>query len=202
MRARLRFPAAGCLGVAWASLLLLSVVQRGDGEARARYIEVYEPFPFTPDGSRLQLQHAQQAAKKVSVFALEYATPVALLGLMCACRLQGSLSLGIVARDGVVLAAESRLPSPLVVGSSKMGRIDKHLAYVMSGISADGRYLVKRARVLAQVREEARNLRCAEDSACNPWLCPVGVMRVHRGTGSTMGSRWGCRPYCSSWPRS
>lgn len=69
-------------------------------------------------------------------------------------RIQGSLTLGIVAKDGIVLAAESRLPSPLVVGpSSKMGKVDTNVAYVMSGISADGRYLVKRARILAQVSQ-------------------------------------------------
>jgi hypothetical protein len=52
---------------AWtiALLVLLQTESCGAGEVR-RVIEVFEPFPFTPDGSRLQLQHALQAVKKVS----------------------------------------------------------------------------------------------------------------------------------------
>lgn len=52
---------------AWtiALLVLFHTKSCGAGEVR-RVIEVFEPFPFTPDGSRLQLQHALQAVKKVS----------------------------------------------------------------------------------------------------------------------------------------
>jgi 20S proteasome alpha/beta subunit len=41
--------------------------------------------------------------------------------------------------------------SPLLLSSPKLGRVDKHIALATSGLGADGRYLVKRARVLAQV---------------------------------------------------
>jgi 20S proteasome alpha/beta subunit len=66
---------------------------------------------------------------------------------------QGSLSLALVSQDGVVLAGERRDRSPLLAPgpSPKIGRLDKHVAYIMSGIVPDGRYLVRRGRILAQV---------------------------------------------------
>lgn len=66
---------------------------------------------------------------------------------------QGSLSLALVGKDGVVLAGERRDRSPLLAPgpSPKIGALDKHVAYVMSGIAPDGRYLVRRGRLLSQV---------------------------------------------------
>lgn len=53
----------------------------------------------------------------------------------------------------MVLAGERRDRSPLLAPgpSPKIGILDKHVAYVMSGIEPDGRYLVRRGRLLAQV---------------------------------------------------
>lgn len=52
-----------------------------------------------------------------------------------------------------MLAGERRDCSPLLAPgpSPKIGALDKHVAYVMSGIAPDGRYLVRRGRLLAQV---------------------------------------------------
>lgn len=92
-----------------------------------RVVEVYHPFPFTPEGLIRQLTHAQQAVNK------------------------GSLSIALAAKDGVVLIGERRDLSPLVVGPTpKIGRLAQHVAYVMAGLVPDGRYLVRRGRALAQ----------------------------------------------------
>ena len=99
----------------------------GAGNGGRRIVEVYHPFPFTPEGLIRQLIHAQQAVNK------------------------GSLSMALAAKDGIVLIGERRDLSPLVVGPTpKIGRLDQHVAYVMTGLVSDGRYLVRRGRALAQ----------------------------------------------------
>jgi len=64
----------------------------------------------------------------------------------------GSTAVGIQSREGVVLAAEKRITSPLLLPSSvhKVMEIDAHLGCAMSGLTADARILVNHARVEAQ----------------------------------------------------
>lgn len=108
-------------------LLLLTSTPTHAAEGGRRVVEVYHPFPFTPEGLIRQLQHAQRAVE------------------------QGSLALALAGKDGVVLVGERRDLSPLAVGpTAKIGRLDQHLAYIMAGLVPDGRYLVKRGRTLAQ----------------------------------------------------
>lgn len=66
---------------------------------------------------------------------------------------QGSLCLGLVAKDGVLLVADRRsLSSKLLEWSQpKIGLIHHHMAYAMSGIIPDGRVLIRAARLLSQV---------------------------------------------------
>ncbi len=61
-------------------------------------------------------------------------------------------ALGILAKDGVVLAAEKLVTSKLLdsVGSEKLYLIDDHIACVVSGITADANILVSQSRVAAQ----------------------------------------------------
>ena len=61
--------------------------------------------------------------------------------------------MGIQTSEGVVLAAEKRVTSPLLVSSSieKIMEIDKHLGCAMSGLTADSRTMIDHARVAAQV---------------------------------------------------
>jgi 20S proteasome subunit alpha 5 len=65
----------------------------------------------------------------------------------------GSTAVGIQTSQGVVLAVEKRVTSPLLVSSSieKIMEIDSHLGCAMSGLTADSRTMIDHARVEAQV---------------------------------------------------
>lgn len=64
----------------------------------------------------------------------------------------GSTTVGISTKEGVVLAVEKRVQSPLLVSSSieKIMEIDRHLGCAMSGLIADARTMVDHARVTSQ----------------------------------------------------
>ena len=83
---------------------------------------------FSPEGRLFQVEYALEAVKL------------------------GSTAVGITTREGVVIAAEKRLPSSLVVPSSieKILLIDSHMGCAMSGLSSDARTLVEHARVETQ----------------------------------------------------
>jgi 20S proteasome subunit alpha 5 len=83
---------------------------------------------FSPEGRLFQVEYALEAVKL------------------------GSTAVGICTSQGVVLAVEKRLPSPLVVASSieKILKIDSHIGCAMSGLSSDARTLVEHARVETQ----------------------------------------------------
>lgn len=83
---------------------------------------------FSPDGRLFQVEYAREAVKT------------------------GSTSIGILCKDGVVMAAHKRIGSPLVVGDSheKIFQIDSHVLASSSGLVADARKLVDYARLEAQ----------------------------------------------------
>ncbi len=84
---------------------------------------------FSPDGRLFQVEYAREAVKR------------------------GTTSLGVVFKNGVVLAAARPLP-PLAVpnsGSDKIHQIEEHIGCAMSGFIADGRVLVDTARTNAQI---------------------------------------------------
>ncbi|KAG8317684.1 Proteasome subunit alpha type-5 [Homalodisca vitripennis] len=64
----------------------------------------------------------------------------------------GSTALGICTSEGVVLAVEKRITSPLLELTTieKIVEVDKHIACAVSGLIADSRTLVDRARVECQ----------------------------------------------------
>lgn len=64
----------------------------------------------------------------------------------------GSTTVGIRTLEGVVLAVEKRVQSPLLESSSieKIMEIDTHLGCAMSGLTADARTMIDHARVTAQ----------------------------------------------------
>uniref|UniRef100_A0A0E0BL74 Proteasome endopeptidase complex n=1 Tax=Oryza glumipatula TaxID=40148 RepID=A0A0E0BL74_9ORYZ len=64
----------------------------------------------------------------------------------------GSTAIGLKTKDGVVLAVEKRVTSPLLEPSSveKIMEIDEHIGCAMSGLIADARTLVEHARVETQ----------------------------------------------------
>ena len=86
---------------------------------------------FSPDGSLYQVSYAAEAVKK------------------------GSTAIGVKCNEGIVLAVDKSLPSNLVESESfeKIFQIDDHMATASSGIIADARVLVDRARVGAQVHK-------------------------------------------------
>merc|ERR1719379_969149 len=83
---------------------------------------------FSPEGRLFQVEYAIEAIKL------------------------GSTAVGITTKEGVVLAVEKRIISPLVEPSSieKVLEIDLHMGCAMSGLTADARTLVDHARVEAQ----------------------------------------------------
>jgi len=83
---------------------------------------------FSPAGRLFQVEYALEAIKL------------------------GSTAIGIRTNEGVVLAVEKRLTSPLIEPSSieKILEIDVHMGCAMSGLTADARTLVDHARVEAQ----------------------------------------------------
>ena len=83
---------------------------------------------FSPDGRLLQVEYAKKTVK------------------------QGSTTMGLVCKDGVVLIADKRITEALIVPASveKVFQIDEHIGATASGILSDGRILIDRARLLAQ----------------------------------------------------
>ncbi|XP_031091456.1 proteasome subunit alpha type-5-like [Ipomoea triloba] len=83
---------------------------------------------FSPEGRLFQVEYAIEAIKL------------------------GSTAIGIKTKEGVVLAVEKRITSPLLEPSSveKIMEIDSHIGCAMSGLIADARTLVEHARVETQ----------------------------------------------------
>lgn len=83
---------------------------------------------FSPDGRLLQVEYAKKTVK------------------------QGSTAVGIACQNGVVLIAEKKLPSSLIVAESveKIFEIDGHVGVTFAGITSDARVLIERAQVKSQ----------------------------------------------------
>ncbi|KAK3588264.1 hypothetical protein CHS0354_022111 [Potamilus streckersoni] len=83
---------------------------------------------FSPEGRLFQVEYAIEAIKL------------------------GSTAIGIQTNEGVVLAVEKRVTSPLIEPSSieKILEVDNHIGCAMSGLIADSRTLIDKARVEAQ----------------------------------------------------
>jgi len=84
---------------------------------------------FSPDGRLYQVEYALEAVKR------------------------GLTTLGIVCKDGAVLAAEKRKFSPLLDENTveKIVKIDDHIAFAYAGLGPDARILMEQARTDAQI---------------------------------------------------
>jgi 20S proteasome subunit alpha 5 len=84
---------------------------------------------YSPEGRLFQVEYAIEAIKL------------------------GSTAIGIQTSEGVVLAVEKRLTSSLMEpsGLEKIVEIDSHIGCAVSGLIADSRTMIDRARVEAQV---------------------------------------------------
>jgi 20S proteasome subunit alpha 5 len=83
---------------------------------------------FSPEGRIFQVEYAIEAIKL------------------------GSTAIGIKTSEGVVMAVEKRITSPLMEPSSieKILEIDSHISCAMSGLIADSRTMVEKGRLEAQ----------------------------------------------------
>lgn len=97
---------------------------------------------FSPEGRLFQVEYALEAIKL------------------------GSTAIGIRTNEGVILAVEKRITSPLIEPSSieKILEIDTHMGCAMSGLTADARTLIDHARVEAQAHWFTYNERMPVES--------------------------------------
>lgn len=136
---------------------------------------------FSPEGRLFQVEYAIESIKL------------------------GSTAVGISCSEGVVLAVERRLPSPLIEPASmeKLFEIDHQVGAAMSGILADARTLVDHARSEAQshrfmfgeemrvdsiaqsVCDLALNFGEGDGSSRKPMSRPYGVALLIAGVDST-----------------
>jgi proteasome alpha subunit len=84
---------------------------------------------FSPDGRLFQVEYAREAVKR------------------------GTTAVGLKSTEGVVLIVDKRISSRLLEVDSveKIFQIDDHIGAVSSGLVADARALIDRARVEAQI---------------------------------------------------
>eukprot|EP00736_Rhodelphis_marinus_P012053 Rmarinus@m.27838 len=104
---------------------------------------------FSPEGRLFQVEYAMEAIKL------------------------GSTAVGIQTSEGVVIAVEKRIPSPLLEADSveKILYIDHHIGAAMSGFTADARMLIDHARVQSQnhrfTYDEAMSVESCVQAVCD-----------------------------------
>ncbi len=86
---------------------------------------------FSPDGRLFQVEYAREAVKR------------------------GTTTVGVKFKDGVVLIVDKRIASRLIEPDSieKIFIVDDHIGCATSGLVADARSLIDRARLDAQINE-------------------------------------------------
>ena len=86
---------------------------------------------FSPDGRLFQVEYAREAVKR------------------------GTTTVGLKYKTGVVLIVDKRISSHLIEPGSieKIFKIDNHIGCATSGLVADARSLIDRARIDAQINE-------------------------------------------------
>ncbi|MCS4541335.1 MAG: archaeal proteasome endopeptidase complex subunit alpha [Euryarchaeota archaeon] len=91
---------------------------------------------FSPDGRLFQVEYAREAVKR------------------------GTTSIGIKCKDGVAFIVDKRITSKLIepISIEKIFQIDEHIGAATSGLVADARVLIERARVEAQVNRITYNM--------------------------------------------
>ena len=84
---------------------------------------------FSPEGRLYQVEYAREAVRR------------------------GTTAIGIKCKDGVILAVDRRVTSKLIEVNSveKIFQIDDHIMAATSGLVADARVLIDRARLEAQI---------------------------------------------------
>jgi len=113
---------------------------------------------FSPEGRLFQVEYAIEAIK------------------------HGSTAIGISTKEGCVLACEKRLTSSLMEPRSieKILEVDDHIGCAMSGLTADARMLVDRARVECQNHRFTYNEAMSVESVTQS-LCDVALRFSEEG---------------------
>lgn len=120
---------------------------------------------FSPDGRLFQVEYAREAVKR------------------------GTTSIGIKCSEGIVLAVDKRTTSNLIEATSieKIFKIDEHIGAATSGLVADARALVERARVEAQINKITYSEPIRVDSLSKK-LCDMLQMYTQNGGVRPFGS--------------
>lgn len=120
---------------------------------------------FSPDGRLFQVEYAREAVKR------------------------GTTSIGIKCSEGIVLAVDKRTTSNLVEATSieKIFKIDEHIGAATSGLVADARALVERARVETQINKITYSEPIRVDSLSKK-LCDMLQMYTQNGGVRPFGS--------------
>ena len=120
---------------------------------------------FSPDGRLFQVEYAREAVKR------------------------GTTSIGIKCSEGIVLAVDKRTTSNLVEATSieQIFKIDEHIGAATSGLVADARALVERARVEAQINKITYSEPIRVDSLSKK-LCDMLQMYTQNGGVRPFGS--------------
>ncbi len=84
---------------------------------------------FNPEGRLLQVEYALTATK------------------------QSAICFGIKCVDGVILGARKGITSSLMEEAEKVFKIDEHIGAVFAGLRSDGRVLIARGRLEAQINK-------------------------------------------------
>lgn len=134
-----------------------------------------QPFPaagydkgisiFSPDGRLFQVEYAREAVKR------------------------GTTSLGVKSTEGVVLVVDKRPTSKLVEPKSieKIFKIDEHIGAATSGLVADARNLIEKARMEAQINRITYNEPIRVESLAKK-ICDMKQMYTQHGGVRPFGS--------------
>mmetsp|Transcript_34334 Transcript_34334/g.61268 ORF Transcript_34334/g.61268 Transcript_34334/m.61268 type:complete len:241 (-) Transcript_34334:177-899(-) len=123
---------------------------------------------FSPEGRLFQVEYAIEAIKL------------------------GSTAVGVWTKEGVVLAVEKRITSPLLEPKSieKVMEIDSHIGCAMSGLTADARTLIDHARVETQQHRFSYNEPMPIES-CTQSLCDLALRFGEDGEEGGMSRPFG-----------
>ncbi len=113
---------------------------------------------FSPDGRLFQVEYAREAVKR------------------------GTTSLGVKSKDGIVLVVDKRPTSKLVEPKSieKIFQIDEHIGAATSGLVADARAIIEKARLEAQINRITYNEPIRVESLAKK-ICDMKQMYTQHG---------------------
>mmetsp|Transcript_38422 Transcript_38422/g.83591 ORF Transcript_38422/g.83591 Transcript_38422/m.83591 type:complete len:238 (-) Transcript_38422:447-1160(-) len=130
---------------------------------------------FSPEGRLFQVEYAIEAIKL------------------------GSTAVGIQTSEGVILAVEKRITSPLLVPESieKVMELDDHIGCAMSGLTADARTMINHARVETQNHRFSYNEPMSTES-CTQSLCDL-ALRFGEGDDDVPSRPFGVALLVAGW---